>query len=77
MCFVHTVPGYFSHLHVLWNWVCANFLLSKQLLSQIVVDISVWSDRPGAAIPSIHILVSDHSCIHRGIEIHTTVLTWN
>ncbi len=51
------VPGYFSCLHVLWDWMGADFLFSKELLDQLIVNISVWSDRPTAGITSIHIQI--------------------
>lgn len=47
-------PGYFSCLHVLWDWVGADFLLSKELLGQLIVDISVWIDGSTADTISIH-----------------------
>lgn len=51
------VPGYFSCLHVLWDWMGADFLFSKELLDQLIVDISVWSDSPAVDITSIHIQI--------------------
>lgn len=50
----HTVPGYFPGFHVLWDWMGAEFLFSKQLLSQLMVNISVWSNRSTVDKTSIH-----------------------
>lgn len=69
-----TVPGYFSNLHVLWNRMRANFLFPKELFSQIVVDVPVWSHGPGATVPSSHIPVS-HDSYTENEEIEYTQLS--